>query len=246
MNAGCKDHTFTFVLENRVEEKNGVVSGTILSADGLVVADKNVGQASNFLAVDPLTFLSKSITTSNTDPCGSNTVTVSFSPAQDIYARCVSSITIFGLSGSKSETGTGPNVYGTGVTQNLFASGSSWSASESSTSITIDVESDLTKNNIVTFSFDLTNSHEQQAPITDAAIKIGDLSMPVGEDVFSSSSVMEIDVRHDAASLVFYLSVLDLTRTRAHTHTHRRPRLRWQKRNSLFPILVLRIRSLSP
>ena len=192
--AGCSDHTFTFVLKNGVVEKDGVVSGTELSADGLVVADTAIQPERNFSPVDPLTFLSKSITTSNTDPCGSNTVTVSFSPDQNIYANCVSSITVLGLSGSKATTGSGPLVYGSGVDSNIFSTSSTWS--ETDDSITIGIDSDIVKTVIFSFSFDLINSHSPQNAITDAEIQLGALSMPTGEGVFSSDSVMQIDVRH--------------------------------------------------
>jgi hypothetical protein len=188
---GCTDNTFTFDLKNQVEAGDRIVSGLILSTGNpaLVMPDLGITKTSNdFLAVEELTFDSKSITTSNTNPCGINTVTVSFSPRLDIYNECVSSITVSGLSGSKQTTGAGPTVYG--VDGNFFSASSSWV--ENSHSIIIGVNEIIPKNVFKTFSFNLVNSYAQQNPITNSKILFGALTIPEAQQMFSSNSIMQI------------------------------------------------------
>jgi hypothetical protein len=188
---GCTDNTFTFDLKNQVKAGDRIVSGLILSTGNpaLVMPDLGITKTSNdFLAVEELTFDSKSITTSNTNPCGINTVTVSFSPRLDIYNECVSSITVSGLSGSKQTTGAGPTVYG--VDGNFFSASSSWV--ENSHSIIIGVNEIIPKNVFKTFSFNLVNSYAQQNPITNSKILFGALTIPEAQQMFSSNSIMQI------------------------------------------------------
>ncbi len=188
---GCTDNTFTFDLKNQVEAGDRIVSGLILSTGNpaLVMPDLGITKTSNdFLAVEELTFDSKSITTSNTNPCGINTVTVSFSPRLDIYNECVSFITVSGLSGSKQTTGAGPTVYG--VDGNFFSASSSWV--ENSHSIIIGVNEIIPKNVFKTFSFNLVNSYAQQNPITNSKILFGALTIPEAQQMFSSNSIMQI------------------------------------------------------
>jgi hypothetical protein len=188
---GCTVNTFTFELTNKVEAMDSVVLGLKLSTGNPALPDLDIiNPSSNFLEVEKLTFLSKSITTSNTDPCGINTVTVSFSSSLDVYANCVSSITISGLSGSKQTTGAGPTVYGAAVTGNFLSASSSWVGNEHS--IIINVTLDIPKNNFKTLSFNLLNSYAQQNPITNAKISFGALTIPESENKFSSNSIMEI------------------------------------------------------
>jgi hypothetical protein len=192
---GCTDNTFTFDLKNQVEAGDRIVSGLILSTGNpaLVMPELTITKTgANFLAVQELTFDNKSITTSNTDPCGINTVTVEFSPSLDIYAthKCVSFITISGLSGSKQTTGAGPTVYGAAVTSNFLSASSSWV--ESGHSIIINVTLFIPKNVVKTFSFNLVNSYAQQNPITNSKILFGALTIPEAQQMFSSNSIMQI------------------------------------------------------
>jgi hypothetical protein len=94
------------------------------------------------------------------------------------------------LSGSKQANGVGPAIVNHADSPSLFMTSSTWSGS----SIVVTLQSDLIKNTVQIFSFNLTNDHRSQNATTSVSIASDLASLATfGRFVFSEANgIMQI------------------------------------------------------
>jgi hypothetical protein len=115
---------------------------------------------------------STAISSSSTDPCADNAITVDIHADGPIFKACVTQITISGLFNTRTADSSDLALTGAAVTGGLFVSPGSWT--QSSGTLVVSLEADIIKGcELSTFVFDLINRPASYDGVQTVSISTG-------------------------------------------------------------------------